>query len=200
MAHLQGMNATEKRGRVLRLAQQEGMKAAGIAGFFSTACVAAATRLSPRFNKATSVSAKTALAVSPFFLAYFLRTELVMHGANQNPHAYGLVDAEQADGQGKTHLLPRQELSVAQKAANFCYANPFKMVVGMGLPAVGGILYSMRNEGHLKLSQKLIHTRVYGQFTVVSIVVATMGFQEMMKRNGGFFVVSEPEEELEEQQ
>lgn len=70
----------------------------------------------------------------------------------------------------------------------------------MGLPAVGGILYSMRNEGHLKLSQKLIHTRVYGQFTVVSIVVATMGFQEMMKRNGGFFVVSEPEEELEEQQ
>lgn len=51
-----------------------------------------------------------------------------MHGANQNPHAYGLVDAERADGQGKTHLLPRQELSVAQKAANFCYANPFKMV------------------------------------------------------------------------
>ena len=43
--------------------------------------------------------------------------------------------------------------------------------VGMGLPAVGGILYSQRNEGNLKLSQKLIHTRVYGQMTVVSMVV-----------------------------
>lgn len=65
----------------------------------------------------------------------------------------------------------------------------------MGVPAVGGILYSLRNEGNLKLSQKLIHTRVYGQMTVVSMVVAMMGFQEIMKRNGGLFVVSEPEEE-----
>lgn len=45
--------------------------------------------------------------------------------------------------------------------------------VGMGVPAVGGILYSLRNEGNLKLSQKLIHTRVYGQMTVVSMVVRT---------------------------
>lgn len=69
--------------------------------------------------------------------------------------------------------------------------------VGMGIPAVGGILYSMRNEGNLKLSQKLIHTRVYGQMTVVSMVVAMMGFQEIMRRNGGLFVVSEPEDEEE---
>lgn len=70
--------------------------------------------------------------------------------------------------------------------------------VGMGIPAVGGILYSLRNEGNLKLSQKLIHTRVYGQMTVVSMVVVMMGFQEAMKRNGGLFVASQPEEEEEE--
>lgn len=69
--------------------------------------------------------------------------------------------------------------------------------VGMGVPAVGGILYSLRNEGNLKLSQKLIHTRVYGQMTVVSMVMAMMAFQEMMKRNGGLFEVSELEEEEE---
>ena len=72
--------------------------------------------------------------------------------------------------------------------------------VGMGVPAVGGILYSLRNEGNLKLSQKLIHTRVYGQMTVVSMVVVMMGFQEMMKRNGGLFVASEPEGEEEEEE
>lgn len=64
----------------------------------------------------------------------------------------------------------------------------------MGVPAVGGILYSMRNEANLKLSQKLMHTRVYGQMTVISMVVCTMTFQEMMRRNGGLFVVSASEE------
>lgn len=65
---------------------------------------------------------------------------------------------------------------------------------GMGVPAVGGILYSMRNEVNLKLSQKLMHTRVYGQMTVVSMLVCTMTFQEVMRRNGGLFVVSTAEE------
>lgn len=67
----------------------------------------------------------------------------------------------------------------------------------MGVPAVGGILYSMRNEGNLKLSQKLMHTRVYGQFTVLSMLIATMTFQEVMRRNGGMFVNSASEEEEE---
>ena len=49
-----------------------------------------------------------------------------MHGANHDPHAYGLVD--DADADSKSKLLPRRELNVAQKAANWCYVNPFKMV------------------------------------------------------------------------
>lgn len=70
----------------------------------------------------------------------------------------------------------------------------------MAAPAVGGILYSMRNETNLKLSQKLMHTRVYGQMTVVSMMVGMMTFQEIMRRNGGLFVITEPEaaEEAEE--
>ncbi|CAM9685035.1 unnamed protein product [Ectocarpus sp. 6 AP-2014] len=203
MAHLQGMNATEKRRRVLRLAQEEGMKAGGLAGLLSCAGVVAANKFSPWFRKSTSVSAKTALAVSPFFLFYLLRTELVMHGANHDPHAYGIVD-DIVGSDGTTRkskiLQPRKELNAAQQLANWCYVNPFKMVVGMGVPAVGGILYSMRNEGNLKLSQKLIHTRVYGQMTVVSMAVAMMAFQETMRRRGGLFVVTEAEEEEEEEE
>lgn len=56
----------------------------------------------------------------------FLQTELVMHRANHDPHAYGLVDDVGADATRK--LLPRAELNIAQKAANWCYVNPFKMV------------------------------------------------------------------------
>lgn len=70
----------------------------------------------------------------------------------------------------------------------------------MAAPAVGGILFSMRNETNLKLSQKLMHTRVYGQMTVVSMMVGMMTFQEIMRRNGGLFVVAEPEPEEEEEE
>ena len=58
----------------------------------------------------------------------FLQTELVMHRANHDPHAYGLVDDAGADVTKKSKLLPRAELNMAQKAANWCYVNPFKMV------------------------------------------------------------------------
>lgn len=60
--------------------------------------------------------------------ADFLQTELVMHRANHDPHAYGLVDNVATDATGKSKRLPRVELNAAQKAANWCYLNPFKMV------------------------------------------------------------------------
>lgn len=65
----------------------------------------------------------------------------------------------------------------------------------MGIPAVAGILYSIRDQPHLKLSQKLMHTRVYGQMTVVTMLVTTMMFRETMRRNGGVFVAAKEGEE-----
>lgn len=180
------------------MAKEKGFQAGAATGVFSAAGVAALTKFSPGFRKATSVSAKTALAISPIFLAYLIRTELVMHGANIDPQAYGIVDSD--GDKTKGGVLNRGELSVTKKAANWCYQNPFKMMVGMAAPAVGGILYSMRNETNLKLSQKLMHTRVYGQMTVVSMMVGMMTFQEIMRRNGGLFVIAEPEAEEGEEE
>lgn len=71
--------------------------------------------------------------------------------------------------------------------------------VGLGVPAVGGILWSTRNEAHLKLSQKLMHTRVYGQMTVVGMLFVIMSFREYMKRNGGLFV-EEVQDEVDEEE
>eukprot|EP00904_Undaria_pinnatifida_P010073 jgi/Undpi1/6196/HiC_scaffold_20.g08680.m1 len=69
MAHLQGIDSTTKRSRVLSLAKEKGVEAGAATGVFSTAGVAALTKFSPWFRKSTSVSAKTALAISPIFLA-----------------------------------------------------------------------------------------------------------------------------------
>lgn len=59
-------------------------------------------------------------------------------------------------------------------------------------------MWSLRNESHLTFSQKVMHTRVYGQMSVLGIVVIMMAFRESMKMNGGVFV--EQEEALEEEE
>lgn len=69
----------------------------------------------------------------------------------------------------------------------------------MGVPTVGSILYSTRNETHLKLSQKLMHTRVYGQMSVVAMLLTVMSFREYMRRNGGLFIDEYEEETTAEQ-
>ena len=54
----------------------------------------------------------------------------------------------------------------------FIASQPFKVLPAMGLPVVGGIFYGQMAEGkkHLKLSQKVMHTRVYGQATVLGML------------------------------
>lgn len=75
-----------------------------------------------------------------------------------------------------------------------------RLTAGMGIPAVAGIMYSIRDQPNLKLSQKLMHTRVYGQMTVVTMLVTTMMFRETMRRNGGVFVAAkEGEEDIEDE-
>lgn len=69
-----------------------------------------------------------------------------------------------------------------------CARDTVVSAVGMGVPTVGAILYSTRNEAHLKLSQKLMHTRVYGQMSIVVMLLTVMSFREYMKRNGGLFI------------
>ena len=41
------------------------------------------------------------------------------------------------------------------------------------------------NSTGLKLSQRIIHTRVQGQASVILILALTMGFREWMTKNGG---------------
>lgn len=59
-------------------------------------------------------------------------------------------------------------------------------------------MWSTRHETHLKLSQKLMHTRVMGQMAIVSMLVVTMAFREGMRSNGGPFVENIEVEEVEE--
>jgi len=48
-------------------------------------------------------------------------------------------------------------------------------------------IFKGRNEqAHLQLQSKIMHTRVYGQFAIISMLLTIMGFKSYMDSNGKF--------------
>mmetsp|Transcript_22706 Transcript_22706/g.59282 ORF Transcript_22706/g.59282 Transcript_22706/m.59282 type:complete len:110 (-) Transcript_22706:24-353(-) len=70
--------------------------------------------------------------------------------------------------------------------ANFMYDHPFHLLVASSLPVVGSIFLTQKDHAHLKLSQKIMHTRVLGQLSVLGILLSVMFFRDYMDRNGRF--------------
>ena len=54
------------------------------------------------------------------------------------------------------------------------------------VPTVGYIFYGRSGQEHLQLQMKVMHTRVMGQFAVISMLLTLMGFKEYMDRSGRY--------------
>eukprot|EP00611_Tribonema_gayanum_P022403 TRINITY_DN4488_c0_g1_i2.p1 TRINITY_DN4488_c0_g1~~TRINITY_DN4488_c0_g1_i2.p1 ORF type:complete len:199 (+),score=59.68 TRINITY_DN4488_c0_g1_i2:194-790(+) len=177
-----------KKEQILSLAQHEGIKWGTIAGTISIAAVTAAQLYSKKFVAKTNVSARVALAISPPLGAYFVVAEKVMSGAQTDPAKYGIFPKGHMAAQLTEQRLP--SLQWYHRLANTAYSNPFGLIAGVGVPAVGAIFWQQSREGHahLKFSQKVMHTRVFGQMTVLGVLVSTMVFRDYMYRNGGLYV------------
>jgi len=77
-------------------------------------------------------------------------------------------------------------LPLQYRVANFVSDNPFKVLVGIGLPAVGYVFSTEASKTHLQFQQMIMHTRVIGQFTVITCLLTLMGFKDYMDNNGRF--------------
>ena len=146
-------------------------------GLASTAAVAAGSKFSPAFAKATSPSARVALAISPPLFAFFLAGDLRVHREAKSRGD----DAVQTSGA----TWPLQ-------LANAFY-NHTLIAFGMVItPMYGAILHSElskpRYEGW-RLSHAVIHTRVYGQAAAVGSLVLVFGFKDILRQSGAPFKV-----------
>lgn len=163
-----------------------------------------ANRFSPHFRSSLGISGKVALALSPALGVFFLKSELILADAKRNPAAYDLPDA---DGNRKRHAQPEtligrnivsaNKLGLHHRAANYAYDHPYYLLAATGLPIVGGFFYSQAGHDHLKLSQKIMHTRVWGQGSILVMLTAIMCFRDYMERNGRFQIDEERDTELE---
>lgn len=77
-------------------------------------------------------------------------------------------------------VVEGNELSTYEQTANFIHANPFKVIAGIGIPAVGFVFYGQG--GQETLQMRLLHTRVLGQASVLCTLMGIMALKDMMDK------------------
>lgn len=102
---------------------------------------------------------------------------------------------------GNVRLVEGVEtLGPHHKLANYVQANPFKVILGIGIPAVGAIFYGRTGKEHLSMQLKILHTRVYGQFAVICTLLGVMGLKSVVDHQGRYVTEEEVEKRVEEMQ
>eukprot|EP00924_Labyrinthula_sp_SR-Ha-C_P006868 snap_masked-scaffold_8-processed-gene-3.47-mRNA-1 protein AED:0.10 eAED:0.20 QI:0/-1/0/1/-1/1/1/0/179 len=170
-------NYALKTSHARKAAIESGLLAGFKTGLISVPIVLGLNKGYPPFKARLNVSARTAIAISPPLFAFAFTAERVA-AKLANPDAFGSgFDWEMF----RRHL----ELPIHKRAANYFYHNPFKTIIFTSIPVICGI-YVTRDAKHLKLSQRIMHTRVLGQFSVLVILASTMLFHDWMDKRGPF--------------
>lgn len=93
-------------------------------------------------------------------------------------------------------VVPGDKLSMHHQVANYVASNPMKVLAAVAVPSVAWIFYGRTGKEHLDFSVKLLHTRVFGQFATISLLLSVMGFKEFMDRNGKFITQAEADQRV----
>merc|ERR1712150_38278 len=88
-------------------------------------------------------------------------------------------------------VVPGAKLGVHHQFANYWQESPFKILGFFGVPTVAYIFYGKSGQQHLQFQSMVMHTRVFGQFAVISMLLGLMGFKDYMDRNGKFITEAE---------
>jgi len=83
-------------------------------------------------------------------------------------------------------VVPGDALGMQHNIANFWQENPFKILAGVAVPTVLYIFKGRGDQKHLQTQMKVMHTRVFGQFAVISMLLTLMGFKEYMDKHGKY--------------
>mmetsp|Transcript_42456 Transcript_42456/g.90332 ORF Transcript_42456/g.90332 Transcript_42456/m.90332 type:complete len:300 (+) Transcript_42456:123-1022(+) len=97
-------------------------------------------------------------------------------------------------------VVPGDSLGVHHKIANFWQENPFKILAAIGVPTVLYIFKGREGQQHLQTQMKIMHTRVFGQFAVITMLLTLMGFKEYMDRSGKFITEEDVQSRVAEMQ
>lgn len=168
----------ERKSAILELAMKDAVKWAAVSTVAAGILTFAATRRFKGFRENTSISIKTAIPVMTGLGMFSFRYETTVNQAQLHPERFGLVEDNSVQFVSKMPLH--------HKFINYLYDHPFQLVASLGAPLAATIAFQQRHNHHLSFSQKVMHSRVFAQGGVISILLITMAFREYMDRNGRF--------------
>jgi hypothetical protein len=172
---------------VMQYSYAEGAKACGIAlTVFGTAAYAANV-LSPTFRTRLGPSGKMAMVIMPVLGITAVSMEWFIVGARRDRQGFldrhlGFQPELDCDDGGE---FDSSRLSVPKRFANLVYEYPYRTLFLSGAVAVGTVFSLQPKE--LSIQQRIFHSRVLGQMSVLGILCSVMGFMDFMRRNGGPF-------------
>lgn len=159
----------------------EGFKMSMITGTIVGAGTIWASKTRESF-KYLSLSGKIALPIMTSMFFFALYFEWTLNAIKRDPSI----------------LLPNRQpkvfvskLPLYKRACNYVYDNTFATIFYTAGLIVGGILAKQMLRTDVNFQQKLLQTRIYGQGTVIAILLSTMGFRTFMESIGRF---EEPKE------
>lgn len=166
----------------------------GVGAFLVTgAATLLAAKRSKKFDQMLSISAKMSLPIMSSIGLWSFKYETIVHEAQTRPEKWGLTPHTVAEGAVVVVVKKQKSLPFHQSVMNYIYDHPFHFIAALGLPLAATIMNQQMHNAHLTFSQKIMHSRVFAQGGVISILLTTMAFREYMDRHGRF----EPEEEEE---
>jgi hypothetical protein len=212
----------ERKGEVVDQVMTEGLTT-GFAVFVPAMGGLYAAMRNPTFRKLTNWQSRTALVIMPALFAFAFTAENRLNHrmeevAEETEHAINSVHwaerrMQESPEDLKLHDLYREAvlnssvrlvegetLGPHHKVANYVQANPFKVIVGVGVPAVGLIFWGRVGKEHLSMQLKILHTRVFGQFAVICTLLGVMGLKQTMDMQGRFITNDEVESRVAEMQ
>jgi hypothetical protein len=74
------------------------------------------------------------------------------------------------------------KLIPVRRHCSYVQSNPFKIIAGIGIPAIATIFYGQTGKEHVNMQMKILHTRVFGQFSVVCTLLGVMGLKASYSR------------------
>lgn len=182
------MDPVAAREMITAHAAASGFKAGSVAALIAGSAVFTANTYSQAFRTRLGVSGKWGLVVSSFLGTFAIVSDKAIVAGARNPERYiASMDPNFHQPEEKHH----QQLKLYQRVANYLYDHPYRTLATVGVPLVGGIYAYQATNHAIARSQQIMHTRIYGQGTVVLLLLGTMAFHDYMAKRGCFHVVSE---------
>ncbi|EQC39611.1 hypothetical protein SDRG_03044 [Saprolegnia diclina VS20] len=162
-----------------------GLQASVVSAATMGAVVFAANQTSATFRNRLGLSGKLGFVAMAGLAGFFIAGEQDLLKGSRNPDAY-IAELEGNTTATATVASTRKSLGLHHQLANYVYDNPFKSLTCMATPLVGFIYLDQSRNANIQFSQKIMHTRIYGQGACVVLLLSTMAFHDYMSKRGHF--------------